>query len=264
MGTPSMDYIIADPVLIPELYCERYSEKILYLPNSYQVNDSKRELSPRRFCRQELELPRTGFIFCCFNNSWKILPEMFYSWIRILHTVPNSVLWLYEDNPLATENLKLEASKKGLSKDRLVFARRMPNAQHLARYELANLFLDTSPYGAHTTASDALWAGLPVLTRLSESFASRVASSLLRAIGLPELITESLKDYESMAIELALNPDKYSLIRAKVGESRFNSTLFDTVGFTKDIESSYRVAYDRYCLGFLPKSTYINSKTVGL
>ncbi|MBT8608425.1 hypothetical protein G6656_09075, partial [Polynucleobacter paneuropaeus] len=188
MGAPYMDYIIADPILIPPENQQFYSEKVIYLPNCYQPNDRKKVISPRKFTRAEVGLPEKGFIFCSFNNNFKILPQTFASWMNILKKVEGGVLWLLEDNSLAAENLRKEAQKAGINPDRLIFAQRVPHAEHLARHELADLFLDTYPYNAHTTASDALWAGLPLITIQGSSFASRVASSLLTAVGLEELI----------------------------------------------------------------------------
>jgi len=259
MGTVAIDYLIADPVLIPAGSQRAYSEKIVYLPNSYQVNDSQRVISDRVFLREELGLPESAFVFCCFNNNWKILPEMFYAWVRIILSVPNSVLWLYEDNPTATHNLRAQAQKQNLDLRRLVVAKRMPNAEHLARYRLADLFLDTFPYGAHTTASDALWAGVPVLTRSGRSFASRVASSLLQGVGLPELITHTAREYESLAIELANNPERIASLKARLAENRANCPLFNTVLFTQHIESAYQTTYDRYHEGLAPDHIYVSA-----
>jgi predicted O-linked N-acetylglucosamine transferase (SPINDLY family) len=259
MGTPLMDYLIADPVVIPNDSQSAYSEKIIYLPNSYQVNDSKRLISDRGFTRQEVDLPGSGFVFCCFNNNWKIVPEALDTWVRIIQSVPNSILWLYEDNPAAKRNLSAEASKRGLHANRLVFARRMPHAEHLARYRLADLFLDTFPYGAHTTASDALWAGLPVLTRAGESFASRVASSLLHSTGGPELITHSVEEYESLAIELANNPERIAAMKKRLADNWDSCPLFNTPLFTRHIESAYRAAYDRFQDGLPPDHIYVTA-----
>ena len=259
MGTPLMDYLIADPVVIPIDSQSAYSEKIIYLPNSYQVNDSKRLISDRVFTRLEVDLPGSGFVFCCFNNNWKITPETLDAWVRIIQSVPNSILWLYEDNPAARRNLSVEASKRGLHADRLVFARPMPHAEHLARYQLADLFLDTFPYGAHTTASDALWAGLPVLTRAGESFASRVASSLLHSTGVPELITYSVEEYESLAVELANNPERLAGLKLRLTANRDSCPLFNTPLFTRHMESAYRSAFDRYHDGLAPDHIYVTA-----
>ena len=246
MGASYIDYIVADPILIPPEFQDFYTEKVIYLPYSYQVNDRKREISDRKFSRAEVGLPEKGFIFCCFNNNYKILPEIFDIWMRILQTVDQSVLWLLEDNPAAAKNLKFEAVQRGIDPGRLVFAQRLPSAEHLARHALADLFIDTFPYNAHTTASDALWSGLPLVTLQGESFASRVASSLLSAVGLPELITHTTQEYESLVIELAMNPQKLASIKQKLLDHRMNTPLFDTDQYTKHLENAYLQMYERY------------------
>ena len=215
MGAQYIDYIIADRLVIPENQHELYSEKIVSLPNSYQANDAKRSIADRAFTRTELGLPATGFVFCCFNSNYKIMPRVFDCWMRILKQVEGSVLWLREENTTAEGNLRKEAVARGVSSERLVFAKRLPLAEHLARHRLADLFLDTLPYNAHTTASDALWAGLPVLTCLGETFAGRVAASLLNAIRLPELITTTPEAYEQMAIDLATYLEKWGFLKGR-------------------------------------------------
>ena len=257
MGAPYVDYIIADSTLIPENLQSNYTEKVVYLPNTYQVNDSSRPISIREFSREELGLPDRGFVFCCFNNTFKILPHMFDSWMRILNSVEGSVLWLYEENDIAPENLRQEAIKRGIDRERIIFAKKLPLADHLARHQHADLFLDTSPYNAHTTASDALWAGLPLVTYMGESFASRVAGSLLKAIGLPEMIADSREGYESLAIELAKDPDKLAAIKQKLADNRLNLPLFDTKRFTKNIESAYVKMVERYRVGAPVENLYI-------
>ncbi len=252
MGVPYIDYIVADKILIPEGNQKYYSEKIVYLPNSYQVNDS-RKISDKIFTRREFELPEKGFIYCCFNNNYKITPQTFDSWMGILKAVENSVLWLSENNPIADKNLQMEAEKKGVNSSRLIFAKRVPlEEDHLARHKLADLFLDTLPYNAHTTCSDALWAGLPVLTLIGQSFASRVAASLLNAVNLPELITNTKEEYENLAIELATNPEKLKSIKEKLEKNRLTTPLFNTKIFTNHIEAAYEDMYDRYQNDLLP------------
>ena len=246
MGADYIDYIIADKILIPEGSSRHYSEKIIYLPDSYQVNDTKREISDRVYTREELGLPATGFVFCCFNNNYKILPATFDVWMRILMAVEGSVLWLFEDNPTAVKNLRKEAKKRGVDGSRLVFANYMPLSEHLARHRLADLFIDTFPCNAHTTASDALWAGLPILTLMGQSFASRVSASLLSAIELPELITKTQEAYESLAIELALNTERLLQLKARLAAKRLTTPLFDIKLFTKNIENAYSTMYERY------------------
>jgi predicted O-linked N-acetylglucosamine transferase (SPINDLY family) len=252
LGADYMDYIIADKTLIsPELQ-SCYSEKVVYLPNSYQVNDRKRLISDKKFTRQELGLPENGFVFCCFNNNYKILPQTFEGWMRTLKSVEGSVLWLLQDNVWAVQNLKKEAQNRGIDAQRLVFAERMPLPEHLARHRIADLFLDTFPYNAHTTTSDALWAGLPVLTLIGQSFASRVAASLLNAIDLPELITSTQEEYEALAIELALNLKKLADIKLKLAKNRLTTPLFDTPLFTKNLEAAFIEIYERHQGGLEP------------
>jgi len=246
MGADYIDYIIADKILIPVESQADYSEKVVYLPNSYQVNDRKRLISDRVFTRKELGLPENGFIFCCFNNNFKILPVTFNSWMRILQEVEGSVLWLLQDNSYVVENLKEEAQKQGINPLRLIFAGRMPPSEHLARHRHADLFLDTWPYNAHTTTSDALWTGLPVLTMMGKSFASRVAASLLNAIDLPELITNTQEDYEAMAVDLATKPEKLNTVRKNLLENRLIRPLFNTPLFTKNLEAAYIKMYEKH------------------
>ncbi len=253
IGARFIDYIIADNIVIPKKNRQYFTEKVVYLPHSYMVNDAKRSISDKVFTRQELGLPNSGFVFCCFNNSYKILPETFDSWMRILARVEGSVLWLLEDNPTMARNLRLEAERRKVSADRLVFAKRMPHAEHLARHRLADLFIDTLPYNAHTTASDALWAGLPVITCMGESFASRVAASVLTAIDLPELIMENWSDYEAMAVALATQPEQLAGIKSKLARNRLTTPLFDTALFTRHIEAAYSAIHERHQSGQPPE-----------
>jgi predicted O-linked N-acetylglucosamine transferase (SPINDLY family) len=245
MGADYIDYLIADTHLIPPNQQIHYSEKIVYLPDSYQVNDRKRSISDNVLTRREVGLPTEGFVYCCFNNSYKITPTVLDRWCRILMAVDGSVLWLLQDNNKAAENLRIEAANRGLNTDRLVFAPRMDLADHLARHRLADLFLDTLPCNAHTTASDALWAGLPVLTLAGESFAGRVASSLLTAVGLTELIAKSAQEYESLAIQLGHEPKAISELKAKLNENRLSAPLFDTERYTEKLESAFREMHRR-------------------
>jgi len=257
MGTDYMDYLIADRTVIPEEKQHHYSEKIVYMPNSYQVNVSKRSVSETSLLRHELGLPDTGFVFCCFNNTFKITPPTFAGWMRILKAVKNSVLWLFEDNNNTAKNLKKEAMKFGINEDRLVFATYMTVEDHLNRIQLADLFIDTLPYNAHTTASDALRMGLPVLTCIGSSFASRVAASLLNAVNLPELITTTQEQYESLAIELATHPEKLKIIKDKLAKNLPTAPLYDTPLFTQHLESAYLTMYDRYQQGLDPDHIYV-------
>ena len=257
MGGDYYDYIIADKVLIPDEHKPFFSEKIIYMPQSYQVNDSGRIISDYQFTKSECGLPVEGFIFCCFNNSFKISPVIFDSWCRILKAVNGSVLWLYEDNVWAKNNLLKGARLRGISPDRIIFANRIEHSLHLARHRMADLFLDTTPYNAHTTASDALWSGLPILTILGESFAGRVAASLLSAIGLTELITYSHLSYESLAIELALNPEKLSAIKRKLDVNRVNSSLFNTSLYARNLEAAFLAIHQRSQSGLQPTDIQI-------
>jgi hypothetical protein len=249
MGASYFEYLVADHTIIPPEAQQYYSEKIIYLPDSYQVNDRQRAISDKVFTKAQLGLPEEGFVFCCFNNNYKILPQTFDIWMRLLQQVEGSVLWLFEANPTAMTNLKKEAQKRGIHPERLVFAKWMPPAEHLARQRLADLFIDTLPYNAHTTASDALWAGLPVLTLIGQSFASRVAASLLNAIGLPELITHSEQEYEQKALELANNSKQLVQIKAKLAANRLTTPLFDTERFRKNLEQAYLEVYERHQAG---------------
>jgi predicted O-linked N-acetylglucosamine transferase (SPINDLY family) len=239
IGAPWLDYILADACVLPFDRQDCYSEKIVHLPHCYQVNDSSREIGETP-TRAEAGLPGEGFVFCCFNAAWKISPAMFDVWMRLLSAVPAGVLWLLDDNATATRNLKTAAKAHGIDAARLVFAPRVPTATHLARHRLADLFLDTLPYNAHTTASDALWAGLPLLTCLGSQFDGRVAASLLETLGLPELVTHSLQEYEARALALARDPARLQILRAKLGDNRRTSPLFDTDRFCRGLENAYR------------------------
>jgi protein O-GlcNAc transferase len=258
MGAEYMDYIVADQTLIPKESHEQYSEKIVYLPNSYQVNDRNRPIAGKEFSRAELGLPSSGFVFCCFNNSYKINPDTFDGWMRILRQVTGSVLWLAGGNATAANNLRKEAESRGVAAGRLLFAQRMASfPEHLARYLTADLFIDTLPYNAHATASDALWAGLPVLTRRGESYAARVGASLLNAIGLPELVTMTPEQYEAMAIELASNPARLAEFKDRLRRNRLTMPLFDTEQFTRQLENAYTQMYERYQAHLSPEHIYV-------
>jgi predicted O-linked N-acetylglucosamine transferase (SPINDLY family) len=260
MGAEYIDYLIGDRIVIPEAQQRHYAEKIVYLPNSYLPHDSKRMIADRAFTREELDLPRAGFVFCCFNSNYKITPDTFDSWMRILRRVENSVLWLSRNNPIAESNLRREALRRGVDAGRLVFADRMSSLpEHLARQRVADLFLDTRPYNAHATALDALWAGLPVLTCVGEGFAGRVAASVLSAIQVPELITVTPTEYEDLAVELAKNPRRLEEIRKKLARNRLETPLFDTRAFTKHLEAAYTEIHERYLANLPPKHIYVPS-----
>lgn len=252
-GATYMDYVVADRVVIPPEAEEYFTEKVVYMPHSYQANDSRPFIAKRVFAREELGLPSTGFVFCCFNNNFKILPLTFDGWMRILRSVEGSVLWLLGDDPVVSANLRQQAAMRGVAPDRLIFASRMPLDQHLARHRSADLFLDTFPYNAHTTASDALRAGLPLLTCMGKSFASRVAASLLHAVGLPELVTSTPEAFEARAIELAHDPAQLAGLRERLRNQGSQSHLFDTPGFARDIESAFMTMHDRQQKGLPPQ-----------
>ena len=258
IGSTYMDYLIADKVVIPEESRQYYIEKIVHLPHCYQANDSKRQIDGRSYAKKEFGLPEEGFVFCCFNNSYKILPQMFDIWMRLLRALPTSVLWLIEDNPDATRHLKQEAQARGVDAARIIFAKRVPLSEHLGRHQCADLFLDTLPYNAHTTASDALWAGLPVLTCTGTSFAGRVATSMLTALDLPELISANIAEYESLAYQLASQPEKLQQIKAKLAKNRLNSPLFNTNLMAKDVEGAYLAMYKRFQEGSPPEHINLN------
>jgi predicted O-linked N-acetylglucosamine transferase (SPINDLY family) len=238
MGAEFVDYLIGDAVVTPPDHGEHYSEKLALLPNAYQPNDRKRPIAEKP-TRAACDLPEGAFVFCGFNQSFKILPAVFEVWMRLLRETPDSVLWLLQANPLAERNLQAEAQARGVASERLIFAPRLPLSQHLARQQLADLLLDSLPYNAHTTASDALWTGVPVVTCLGDTFAGRVAASLLHAVGLPELVTHSLEDYAALALRLAHSPVELAGLKNRLLAARETSPLFDAVQFTRDIESLY-------------------------
>jgi predicted O-linked N-acetylglucosamine transferase (SPINDLY family) len=254
MGAEHMDYILADRHVIPEDQHGFYTEKVVYLPESYQVNDSKKRISERTPTRSEVGLPEQGFVFCCFNSSHKITPDMFDVWCRLLRQVDGSVLWLFERNDVAKRNLFLEAERRGIAPERIIFAARANLADHLARHRLADLFVDSLPHNAHTTASDALWAGLPVLTCLGTTFAGRVGASLLHAIGLPELVTRSIEDYEALALSLVRTPSLLATMKTKLALNRTTHPLFDTNRFRRHIEAAYTTMWARHQRGEPPTS----------
>jgi predicted O-linked N-acetylglucosamine transferase (SPINDLY family) len=253
MGSEVIDYIIGDPVVIPIGYEKYYSEKILRLPNTYMPTDNTRAISTHLISRSEMGLPESGFVFCCFNNNYKISPREFDIWMRVLLQVEESVLWLRSSNTFSENNLRSQAANRGVAPCRLIFAARVPMDEHLARHKMADLFVDTFNYNAHTTASEALWAGLPVVTKAGEGFSARVAASLLSAVGLSELITNTEQDYEALILHLASNSDRLKQIRKKLVDNRLTTPLFDTTLYTKHLENGYQQAYQRYFDGGLPK-----------
>jgi len=258
LGCDFIDYIVADSNIISESDQEFYTEKVVYLPDTSMVDDSKRVASSREYTREQWGLPEDKFVFCCFNNDFKFNPKILDSWSIILLGMEHSVLWISENNEFFKANIKTEFEKRGIDSKRIVFAQRVElMADHLARYSLADLFLDTHPYNAHTTALDSLKAGVPVLTLKGQSFASRVAASLLNAIRLPELITNTQEEYEALAIELAMNPEKLADIKLKLAKNRLTTPLFNTPLFTKNLESAYVQMMERYQANLLPDHIYV-------
>jgi predicted O-linked N-acetylglucosamine transferase (SPINDLY family) len=231
-----------------------FTEKIVHLPDTYQVSDSKLKAADRTFTRQEMRLPDDGFVFCCFNNNYKITPPVFDVWMRLLSKVPGSVLWLHAPHDRAKANLRNEAKARGVDPARLVFAAPLRIEEHVARQRLADLFLDTLPYNAHGTASSALWSGLPMLTCRGDTFAGRVGASLLHALGLEELVTDNLEDYEALAMRLATDPAFLANIRRKLEQNRKTHPLFDTDRFRRHIEAAYTQMWDIWQRGESPRS----------
>jgi predicted O-linked N-acetylglucosamine transferase (SPINDLY family) len=256
-AAPYMDYLIADTVIIPEARADQYTEKIIYLPDSYQINDMPGKMSDTIFTRAQCGLPDTGFVFACFNINHKFNSQTFSVWMDILRKVKGSVLWLLEDNYQAAANLRSQAESLDVDPERLVFAERIELSDHLARHQLADLFLDTWPYGGHTTASDALWAGLPVLTRIGESFASRVAASLLAALDLHDLVTDTPAAYARLAIELATDTQKLATLKAKLAKHRSSHALFNTSQTTRQMEAAFVSIMARYQRGLAPDSVHV-------
>lgn len=249
MGAEFIDYLVADKVIIPPEQARHYAEQIVYMPDCYQANDTKRRIDDATPDREACGLPREGFVFCSFNQTYKITPPIFDIWMRLLGAVPGSVLWLLDTPGPTADNLRTEAKARGVDPARLVFAPYQPLHSHLARNRLADLFLDTRPVNAHTTASDALWAGLPVLTCPGETFVSRVAASLLQAIGLPELVTEDLAAYEARALHLATHPEALEAIKARLAANRLSAPLFDSERYTRHLEAAYAEMWRRYEAG---------------
>ncbi|HET7033940.1 MAG TPA: tetratricopeptide repeat protein [Casimicrobiaceae bacterium] len=253
MGAPYIDYIIADRFVIPRDRESHYTEKVVRLPDVYQVNDAQRRIAEATPTRAQAGLPESGFVFCCFNSNYKITPEMFAIWMRLLERVPGSVLWLLEANALAQQNLRREAQRRGVAPERLVFAPTLPADEHLARHRLADLFLDTRPVNAHTTASDALWAGLPLVTCTDDAFASRVAASLLHAVGLPELVADDPQEYEAIALRVATTPTLAAELRARLAQNRGTHPLFDTDRHRRHLEAAYTTIWDRHQHALAPE-----------
>ena len=249
MGASFIDYIIADPVIIPDAQRQFYSESVIYLPHTYQPNDNTRGIAETNTTRSDFGLPDNAFVFCCFNKNYKISSREFDIWMRLLSKVEDSVLWLLKSNKWANQNLCKEAESRGIDPTRLVFAEKLSQSEHLARHKHADLFVDTFNYNAHTTASDALWSGLPVVTKQGKQFAARVAASLLTAIGLPQLITQTEEEYEGLILELALDHERLSKIKTMLEENRLKEPLFDTERYTRNFEAGLNDAYDLFFNG---------------
>ena len=246
IGTNKIDYIIADKNLINEEDKEFYSEKVIYLPNSYQPNEKNRVLSKKKLTKKELNLPDDKFIFCCFNSNQKILKNVFNLWVEILAKTPKSILWLLSKNKRFIKNLKEEFEKKNINSERILFSSPISVEEHLLRIKFADLFLDTFPYNAHTTCSESLWAGVPVLTKRGNSFHSRVASSLLKTSNLDELITHTDKDYVDKAIKIGNDKNYLKHLKDKLANSKNINPLFDSETYTKNLEQALEVVYKRY------------------
>ncbi len=260
MGADFIDYVIADPVVLPMDQQRFFDEKIVHLPHSYQPNDSRRIISDLTPTRAECGLPEQAFVFCSFNNSYKITPAFFDIWMRLLTEIPGSVLWLLDANELVKDNLRREAMDRGVDSSRLVFAPKRASPEHLARHRLADLFLDTLPYNAHTTASDALWAGLPVLTCVGETFAGRVACSLLHAVGLPELVTHSSSEYRALASSLAREPQLLERLRHKLNANRLKTPLFDSASYTRHFEAALTTMWEIWATGESPHAFAVTAE----
>jgi len=258
MGSKYMDYIIADKILIPENNKKFFTEKIIYLPKCYQVSDQKRLISKKKISKKDFNLPEDKFIFCCFNNVIKINPGIFEIWMKILKNNKNSILWLLSNNNVVINNLKSEAERRNINKDRLIFSKKLTNEDHLARYKLADLFLDTFPYNAHTTANEALYCGVPVLTLIGNSFASRVGASILTALNMEELIAHSKAEYFDIASSICQNTSKFISIKKKLLYNKQNSTLFDTKLYVKNLELAYLEIYKKNKQNLKPENIYIN------
>jgi protein O-GlcNAc transferase len=262
LGASCVDYIFADSTIVPEDQGAFYAEQVVRLPGTYQINDNKRQIAPTTPPRHRCGLPERAFVFCCFNNTQKLNPQMFDIWMRLLQSKKDSVLWLLDGGSTASLNLRAAAAKRGVSPERLIFAPKVGVVDHLARQRQADLFLDTLPCNAHTTASDALWAGLPVLTCLGATFAGRVAGSLLKAIGLDELIAPSLHDYEALALNLAQDRAHLARIRHRLVLNRAASILFDTKRATRHLEAAYLTMLDILRRGDRPRSFAVEPATI--
>ena len=260
MGADFIDYIIADKNLVPEESQKFYSEKLIYMPHHYQVQNDELKAAETKPSKEELGLPKDSFVFCAINNTYKILPEVFDVWMKLLNSVERSVLWLLETNDTAKDNLLKEAKAKNITSDRIVFMKKTSHKIYLSQIKHADLFLDTFVYNAGATASNALWMGVPILTKKGQSYTSRMASSLLNSIGLPELITSNTEDYLNLAIELATNSNKLKTIKLKLKENRLQKPLFNTEVFVRNYEEGLEKVYKNYNEGNKPKNISVGKK----
>jgi predicted O-linked N-acetylglucosamine transferase (SPINDLY family) len=256
MGAGFIDYAIVDPIVLPPEKADEFTERLAWMPDSYQPNDQLRPIAQVP-SRADVGLPESAFVFCCFNNTYKILPEVFDVWCRLLAGTPNSVLWQLAKTEASKSNLRREVALRGIDPDRLIFAPPVAPEHNLARIGLADLFLDTLPYNAHTTASDALWVGVPLVTCRGNAFAGRVAASLLHAVGLPELVTDSLADYEALALEIAHHPTRHAALKAHLRTARETAPLFDSLRTTRSLEELYLRMADRWRAGLPPDHLHV-------
>ena len=252
-GADFFDYIITDKIVTPEDHQPFYSEKFIYMPHCYQINDNSRRIPTKNWTKSDIGLPEDSFVFCSFNNSYKLEPVMFDTWMKILRQVPGSVLWLSRGITTAVENVRSEAEKRGVDPQRLIFAERLSLDEHLARLKFADLALDTRIYNGGATTSNALWASVPVITLLGSHFVSRMSASALAAVGLSELITPSLEEFETLAVQLASNPDRLQALRQKLGGLRLTEPLFDTPRFVRNLEKAYKKIWQIYLEGQIPQ-----------
>ncbi|SMH41111.1 O-linked N-acetylglucosamine transferase, SPINDLY family protein [Azospirillum agricola] len=264
VGCALMDYVIGDTVVTPPEHQPFYSERLVALPDAYQINDRHRPIAEATPSRSECGLPEDAFVFCAFNTTYKVTPSIFGAWMRLLGRLPASVLWLFEANDTVTSNLRREAAARGINPARLIFAPKKPLSEHLARYRVADLFVDTFPYTGHTTTSDALWAGLPVVTLKGETFASRVAASLLTAAEMAELVTGSLAEYEELAFRLAGDPERLASLRRRLSDTRMTMPLFDSRRFTRHIERAYAMMWEIHQAGRSPEPIVVPPLPSGL
>ena len=249
--------MITDRIVTPEDHSPYYSEDFVYMPYCYQINDHAQSIADNKWGKKNFDIPEDYFIFCSFNQSYKIDPVMFNSWMNILKKVPQSILWLMLDNKRAEENLRRKAKTRGINSERLFFAKKLPKDEHLSRLKLADLGLDTRIYNGHTTTSDALWAGTPVVTLQGNHFASRVSSSILSALGMPDLITYTLEEYEALAVRLAHDPNGLKAIKYKIAQNQLKMPLFDTSRFVRSLELAYKKMWDIFLSGELPRQIQV-------